>query len=374
MTHIFTTGDGGKPNSHPRLSFCHSLVPAVQTKGSKQQDEFSPCINCDKCIIYLMVHTNENQVMTSILQKPMFAQFAGSAKTGKFNHTQVVLLVVLCNRLHDEFIRFPWQQFQTTSKKHKRPQWQSSKLLLYLVVGLEYYYIHPCPPWLLLMCKIISWKMEGFPLWILSQSVWSSTRFRLKSLDSLTLLFIFKTTILLPAKFHSVPCTTMALQLYPAALGDFPPLAFIPPLGWPMMPRSVVPPSTHWDPTNLQSTKLCPNVENSLQGAYEDSPVHSIYKEMPTRNALTRWPKPCCGLATASPQKGRFQELPNKNLITEDSDIIVQKGGNPYVDLYITFLDHTCKVKTPLGEILNNNHVGTIYCIGIMVSPQTKLL
>eukprot|EP00934_Nitzschia_sp_Nitz4_P003923 Nitzschia sp. Nitz4//scaffold48_size128905//86685//87674//NITZ4_003610-RA/size128905-processed-gene-0.93-mRNA-1//1//CDS//3329553012//3913//frame0 len=52
-------------------------------------------------------------------------------------------------------------------------------------------------------------------------------------------------------------------------------------------------------------------------------------------------------------------------LYTEDTDIIVQKGGNLYVDAYSAFMDNTKKIKTELDDVMQENGVETIYLAGI---------
>jgi nicotinamidase-related amidase len=53
-------------------------------------------------------------------------------------------------------------------------------------------------------------------------------------------------------------------------------------------------------------------------------------------------------------------------LYTEETDIIVQKGTNPYVDAYSAFMDNTKKLKTPLDSVLKDElDVSTIYVLGI---------
>jgi nicotinamidase-related amidase len=120
-------------------------------------------------------------------------------------------------------------------------------------------------------------------------------------------------------------------------------------------------PTFHIDPYNC-TTKLCPDVENSLEGAYEatmDSPACSICKDTPEEcfgTTQAMWTNHC--LQT---EDSNFPP----SVITQDSDIIVQKGGNPYVDSYSAFMDNARKLKTPLDEILQDHDVGTIYIMGI---------
>jgi nicotinamidase-related amidase len=52
-------------------------------------------------------------------------------------------------------------------------------------------------------------------------------------------------------------------------------------------------------------------------------------------------------------------------LVTADTDIVVQKGGNQYVDSYSAFMDNTKKLKTPLDDTLQSNGITTIYVVGI---------
>lgn len=53
------------------------------------------------------------------------------------------------------------------------------------------------------------------------------------------------------------------------------------------------------------------------------------------------------------------------SLITEPTDIIVQKGLNQHVDAYSAFMDNTRKLKTELDDILQENDVDTLYIVGI---------
>jgi nicotinamidase/pyrazinamidase len=52
-------------------------------------------------------------------------------------------------------------------------------------------------------------------------------------------------------------------------------------------------------------------------------------------------------------------------LYTEDTDIVVQKGTNQYVDAYSAFMDNTRKLNTPLDSILAEKGITTVYIAGI---------
>lgn len=52
-------------------------------------------------------------------------------------------------------------------------------------------------------------------------------------------------------------------------------------------------------------------------------------------------------------------------LLSESTDIVVQKGGNEYLDSYSAFMDNTKKIKTELDDVLKDLDVGTVYILGI---------
>jgi len=53
------------------------------------------------------------------------------------------------------------------------------------------------------------------------------------------------------------------------------------------------------------------------------------------------------------------------SLITQSDDIIVQKGGNQYVDAYSAFMDNTQNLKTSLDQSLQSEGINTLYVAGI---------
>jgi nicotinamidase-related amidase len=110
------------------------------------------------------------------------------------------------------------------------------------------------------------------------------------------------------------------------------------------------------------TTALCPDAENSPVEALAEimeSPACTVCKETPeecfeTEQAM--WTNHCL-------QEGDSTFA--RELMTEDSDIVLQKGLYQYVDSYSAFMDNTKKLKTPLDNIMQENNVGTIYIMGI---------
>lgn len=108
--------------------------------------------------------------------------------------------------------------------------------------------------------------------------------------------------------------------------------------------------------------RLCPSIATSSQRALQDvlsSPACTICKDSPEEcfeTTQAMWTNHCLeeGDSTFPP-----------TLVTQDSDIIVQKGGNMHVDSYSAFMDNTKKLKTPLDDVLAENGVTTIYVVGI---------
>mmetsp|Transcript_22039 Transcript_22039/g.63194 ORF Transcript_22039/g.63194 Transcript_22039/m.63194 type:complete len:203 (-) Transcript_22039:116-724(-) len=107
---------------------------------------------------------------------------------------------------------------------------------------------------------------------------------------------------------------------------------------------------------------LCPNVDNMLERSLASvlsSPACTICKDAPEECFATSqamWTNHCL-------QEGDSNFPPT--LYTEDTDVVVQKGGNHHVDAYSAFMDHTKKLKTPLDSILKDNGISTIYMVGI---------
>jgi nicotinamidase-related amidase len=110
------------------------------------------------------------------------------------------------------------------------------------------------------------------------------------------------------------------------------------------------------------TTALCPDSENSPVEALAEimeSPACTVCKETPeecfeTEQAM--WTNHCL-------QEGDSTFA--RELMTEDSDIVLQKGLYQYVDSYSAFMDNTKKLMTPLDNIMQENNVGTIYIMGI---------
>merc|ERR1719324_489578 len=53
------------------------------------------------------------------------------------------------------------------------------------------------------------------------------------------------------------------------------------------------------------------------------------------------------------------------SLSKESTDVIVQKGGNLYVDAYSAFMDNTQNFKTSLDQTLQSAGIDTLYIAGI---------
>jgi nicotinamidase-related amidase len=120
-------------------------------------------------------------------------------------------------------------------------------------------------------------------------------------------------------------------------------------------------PTYHIEPYNCE-TFLCPSVADSpekMLASVMSSPACTICKETPEECFSTTqamWTEHC-------KQDGDSNFPPT--LYTEDTDIIVQKGDNQYVDAYSAFMDNTRKLKTPLDSILTEKGITTIYIAGI---------
>jgi len=116
-------------------------------------------------------------------------------------------------------------------------------------------------------------------------------------------------------------------------------------------------PTYHIEPYDC-NTQLCPNVTNTQNIVFQ-SPACTLCQETPEECFSTTqamWTNHCL-------QTGDSNFPPS--LVTSDSDIIVQKGGNEYVDSYSAFMDNTRKLKTPLDGILKENSITTLYIVGI---------
>jgi nicotinamidase-related amidase len=108
-------------------------------------------------------------------------------------------------------------------------------------------------------------------------------------------------------------------------------------------------------------TKLCPAVNSPVAVLAEimDSPACTVCKETPEEcfeTTQAMWTNHCL-------QEGDSSFA--RDLVTEDSDIVLQKGLYQYVDSYSAFMDNTRRLKTPLDDIMQENNVGTIYIMGI---------
>jgi nicotinamidase-related amidase len=120
-------------------------------------------------------------------------------------------------------------------------------------------------------------------------------------------------------------------------------------------------PTYHISPYDCNTT-LCPDTEKSpVEALVEimDSPACTICKETPEEcfeTTQAMWTNHCL-------QEGDSTFA--RQLITEDSDIVLQKGLYQYVDSYSAFMDNTRRLKTPLDNIMQENNVGTIYIMGI---------
>merc|ERR1712019_333872 len=53
------------------------------------------------------------------------------------------------------------------------------------------------------------------------------------------------------------------------------------------------------------------------------------------------------------------------SLVKKDTDIIVKKGTNLFVDTYSAFMDNTQSLKTELDSILQDKGIDTLYVVGI---------
>ena len=120
-------------------------------------------------------------------------------------------------------------------------------------------------------------------------------------------------------------------------------------------------PTYHIAPYDCE-TKLCPVTDAVLEqksAVPMDSPACTICKDTPEEcyeTTQAMWTNHCL-------QEGDSSFPPKLN--TEPTDIVVQKGGNLYVDAYSAFMDNTRKLKTELDDILKDKEVDTIYIMGI---------
>ena len=127
-------------------------------------------------------------------------------------------------------------------------------------------------------------------------------------------------------------------------------------------------PTYHISPYDCETT-LCPNItQMELNDANDgrrrlstvlDADACTVCKENPDecfQTTQAMWTDHCL-------QDGD-STFPNR-LITKDTDVVVQKGVNQYVDSYSAFMDNTQKLKTPLEQTLIDLDIGTIYLLGI---------
>ena len=125
-------------------------------------------------------------------------------------------------------------------------------------------------------------------------------------------------------------------------------------------------PTYHIQPYDCE-TMLCPVTttaddtvaQTRSLDAVLSSPACSICKETPDecyKTTQAMWTNHCL-------QDGDSSFPPT--LVTESTDIVVQKGGNQHVDAYSAFMDNTRKLKTDLDDILKDKEVDTIYIMGI---------
>lgn len=110
------------------------------------------------------------------------------------------------------------------------------------------------------------------------------------------------------------------------------------------------------DPSSIDcEAQLCPmSMDTSSK-----SPACTLCVDAPEECFSTTqamWPNHCL-------QSGDSDFAPS--LYTMESDIVVRKGSNPYVDAYSAFMDNTKKLKTPLETVLLENSVDTIYIVGL---------
>ena len=120
-------------------------------------------------------------------------------------------------------------------------------------------------------------------------------------------------------------------------------------------------PTFHLQPYNC-TQRLCPSVDTAsadLTAQVMASPACTICQDTPEEcfeTTQAMWTNHCL-------QSGDSGFPPT--LVNQDSDIVVQKGGNAYVDSYSAFADNTKRLQTKLDGILKENDVDTIYILGI---------
>jgi nicotinamidase-related amidase len=120
-------------------------------------------------------------------------------------------------------------------------------------------------------------------------------------------------------------------------------------------------PTFHIEPYNC-TERLCPDPSVSPARVLQDvlsSPACTLCKNSPEEcfeTTQAMWTNHCLEEGDST--------FP-LTLYTEESDIIVQKGGNKYVDSYSAFMDNTKKLKTPLDDLLTENEITDIYVVGI---------
>jgi len=118
-------------------------------------------------------------------------------------------------------------------------------------------------------------------------------------------------------------------------------------------------PSFHLEAYDCEE-KLCPNVEDDVAVARVlESPACSLCQTSPDEcfeTTQAMWTNHCLQEGDAI--------FPTK-LVTADTDIVVQKGGNMYVDSYSAFMDNSRKLSTELRDILKEKEVDTLYVAGI---------
>ena len=124
-------------------------------------------------------------------------------------------------------------------------------------------------------------------------------------------------------------------------------------------------PSYYIDPYDC-TQQLCPNRTavtddagiSSLNFALK-SAACSVCKDTPQEcfnTTQAMWTNHCL-------QTGDSSFAPK--LMTQDTDVIVQKGGNPYVDSYSAFMDNTRKLKTKLDGIFREEGIEEFFLVGI---------
>ena len=117
-------------------------------------------------------------------------------------------------------------------------------------------------------------------------------------------------------------------------------------------------PTYHISPYDCESM-LCPNTSAVALADIMESPACSVCKNSPEEcfeTTQAMWTNHCLE---------DWDSIFPPGLVTEPTDIVVQKGGKKYVDSYSAFMDNTKKLKTPLDDILKENSVKTIYVVGI---------